>query len=106
MRQLLGLALVVVLSACGAPAQLTDVEEVEVSVGGSCGMLFARVDYQGETYRFDVPQDEVTHALGWGPDPVVIRVGRLGNEVWAIGPDGSSVRLIRLEEAALFFCVW
>jgi hypothetical protein len=105
MRLVLGLALVLVLSACGAP-QLTDIEEVEVSVGGSCGMLFARVDYQAETWRFDVPQDRVTHALGWGPDPVVIRVGRLGSDVWAIGPDGSSLRLIRLEEAALFFCVW
>ena len=84
--------------------QLRDVERITVDAGSSCGLKFLAVDYQGATWMFDPANLDEAHP-DWARDGVDIQVGRFGAGVWAIAPDGSSYRLVRVEQASLLLLV-
>jgi len=110
-RVLMIIVLLVPMTGCGlfaglAAAQLSDVEEIAIDAGGSCGLRTAHIDYQGASWRFDLPEDGSRDQPGWESDGVVVQVGGFEGEVWAVGPDGSRWRLVRVEEASLPYCLW
>jgi len=110
-RVLMILVLLVLVTGCGlfngpAAALLSDVEEITIDAGGSCGLRTANIDYQGARWRFDLPEDGSKDQPGWERHGVVVQVGSFDDEVWAVGPDGSLWRLIRVEEASLLYCLW
>ena len=110
-RVLMTIALLVLATGCGllataAAAHLSDVEEIAIDAGGSCGLRTAYIDYQGARWRFDLPEDGSKDQPGWERSGLVVQVGTFEGEVWAVGPDGSRWRLIRVEEASLLYCLW
>jgi hypothetical protein len=110
-RKLLPLLLLLVLlggCALSGPTLLADTETVELERLGSCGLRTATVEYRGDVYRFELDEDvgEVPDSW-WGQDgSIELLVGTFKGQVWAAGPDDSLWRLVRHEEAALWFCIW
>jgi hypothetical protein len=87
--------------------QLSDVEEATISAQTSCGLRTVAIDYHGARWHFELASDGSDQQPWWTQmwEDVMVRVGRLDGEVWAIAPDGSRWRLLRSEEASLF-CLW
>ena len=107
MRKLLPLLMLLVLMGGNTPRSplLSNVERIEIDPWvTSCGLRTVEIGYDGATYLFDVTGLESVYAPEWWVflGPTVMRVGTYGDEVLAVGPDGSLWRLVRAEEAALW----
>ena len=76
-----------------APPEPEPLASDEVEIVTHCGLDFARVEYEGQTWKFDV-RDEPNAPPGWGSNTAVIRLRPGPNGPIAIGPDGSEWQLI------------
>ncbi len=66
----------------------------EVEIVTHCGLGFARVEWEGQTWKFDVEDPDPNPPLGWDNPTDVIKIRPGPEGPIAIGPDGSEWQLI------------
>jgi hypothetical protein len=66
----------------------------EVEIVTHCGLGFARVEFEGKIWRFDMENPDPNPPRGWGNPTEVITVKEGPDGPIAIGPDGSEWHLV------------
>jgi hypothetical protein len=69
----------------------------EVEIVTHCGLDFARVDFEGQTWKFDV-EEQANAPWGWGSNTQVVTLKPGADGPIVIGPDSSVWHLIPADD--------
>ena len=80
------------------PIPPTPLASDEIEIFTHCGLGWVRIDWEGETWQFDVG-DEPNPPPGWGFNYTVVQIEPGPSGPIVTGPDGSRWELIRADPA-------